>query len=342
MLLAYVESCMELQELTPAQRFEVTKHFTLYLLRCVNLTTAVSKASTVLRPDQLHLSTAIRFKMADVIRSYACNARYKPALLRLAQGDRTGFRKLGVDPRRSLRTIAEHKTAFAKTVRRIQYPEIGPSHLSGLEVDVLREVLPHAKWFAARKAGFLITVGGGDRDREDIVNDLQALALVAIRWYYPFRSGLHLANTVRQTITNRGQSIISYHTTQGRRRVQQMDDGSYLSVESHSATAEHHSADVDTGSVDPREELHSLRSLDVLSAKMPEIAPVARFVSCEASQDAFVTFVGNRFGVDLRTYDDAVALLKRKGVKYATALAQFLDEDDVEFALGVLKRAVAA
>ena len=344
MLLAYVESCSDLHALTPAQRYAVAQYFTLYLLRCTDLTKAVARASAVLRPDQLHLSTVIRFKMSDVIRSHACNTKYKPALLRLAQGDRTGFRRLGVDPRRSLRTIADHATAIAKSVRRIQYSEIGPTHLAELEVEVLREVLPHAKWFAARKASFLTTVGGGDRDREDIVNDLQALALVAIRWYYPFRSGLHLANTVRQTITNRGQSIISYHTTKGRRRVQQLDDGSYLSMESHSATADRHSANVDTGSVDPRDELHYRQSLDGLASKLPQIAPVARFVACDDSQDAFVTFVGRRFDVDLRTYDDAVALLKRKGVKYETALARFLgeDEEDVTAALAILKRAIAA
>ena len=343
MLLGYVESSPELRELNHRQRDAIAQQCALYLLRCAPLNESVRRASTVLAPDQLHLATTIRFKMSDIIRSYACNAQYKPAILRLAQGDSTGFRKLGVDPRRTRRLLERHEREIRAAVRKVQYPEIGPTHLAQVEKRVMQEVLPHAKWFASRKASFL-TTAGWDRDKEDIVNDLQALGLVAARWYYPFRSGLHLANTVRQAITNRGQSIISYHTTKGRRRLQQLEDGSYVSMESHSATAERHSANVDTGSVDPREGLMSRQVLEELCNKIPGVAPVAEFVGSERMQDEFMSYVGKAYGVDLHNYDSLIAALEKRKVPYASAIAEFLSEpvDEVKFALEVLKRAVAA
>ncbi len=345
MLAYYLESGALLTGLSERQLRAMADIFSMYLIQGTSYKEALKDSLALLRPNQQHLLPHVRSLLANVNKSFECNALYKPAIIRLIAGDDSGFRKLGVNTRHARNWIESNRTLLRRILKSIKFDvaEIGPTHLSKIETETLKIVEKHSSWFASAKAGFLVR--SGDRDRSDIINELLSLGLVAIRWYYPFREGLYLANTVRSSITNRGQSIIAYNTTQGRRRLQQQEDGSYFARETGS---DNYAETASTA--DPRRMLDVDRALRRVENSEFEKALcddtfkiVTKFVRDDTAQDGFISFVSQKLNIELKSFDAVIGILASRQIPYELALAKYLrlDETDVRFVLSQLRRAVA-
>ena len=289
-MLSYVERGASLTSLSTQQLAEIERQFILYLMQITTFWRAVSACTAVLDDDQAHLRAVIKAKMADMIADVHCNAMFKPAILRLAAGDRTGFKRLGENPTRTLRVIAGSRMAFDDRINAVQYDigSVGPKHLSSIEMVHLEKVKPHSTRFARTKARFL-TMGEAGLELTDIVKDLQMLALRSLRWYYPFRSGLHLENTMRNTITNRGRSAIKYATADVRRRLVQGDDGVTYNRESSGLGYE---IAIQSGyAQDPTDDLAIRSKLHSLARSGGTVADVVKFMLDHLLQEKFIDWV---------------------------------------------------
>jgi hypothetical protein len=220
MLVSYLERGMQLRMLSASQMLEVEKAFTWYLLKTIRYQQAVPICVKVLDPDQEHLKIAIKQRLTALISDHDCNVLFKPALLRLAAKDDSLFRQLNTDPERSLKILRSNRERMKFALNEVKFPIdiIGPDHIRELQDEHLHQVESHAYRYVSKNMKFL-TMGDSGISIEDMVTDLKALALSAMRQYYPFREGLHLTNTMRSTITNRGRSAITYSTSQRRQRV---------------------------------------------------------------------------------------------------------------------------
>jgi hypothetical protein len=341
MLMSFIEKGGELRDLSRSQLQVIESQFALYLVHGTTMHAAVQRCTEVLDDDQMDARSVIRKRLAEMIGDPECNTRYKPAIIRLAAGDDLGYKRMGVSPKRCRALIERNARAFRRAVRQVQHPIqiIGPKHLGSIEVQHLENVRSHAVRFVRSKARFL-SMGEAGLETRDLVNDLLALALRSMRWYYPFRTGLHIENTMRKTITNRGRSLIKFNTADQRARLVQDEFGVTYNRESGSGF----DAAIKSlaASHDPSH-LHRLNSvLDRTIRGGGPTGRVAAFVKDQARQERFLDWVARTVPGTADVQDVAEAV-QRFGLDYPMLLARYLhlQRREVQSALEMLRLQVA-
>jgi hypothetical protein len=337
MLISFLERGMILQTLSRSQMLEVEKAFTWYLLNSIRYLDAAAMCEKVLDPDQVHLKPIIKARLSTMIEDYDCNVLFKPALLRLGAGDNSLFRKLKTSPRRSQLILDTNRKAVRVSLRKVQYPLniIGPDHVKELEEEHLALVEKHAWNHVSRHAKFL-TMGGSGTSVGDMVNDLQLLAMRAFRHYYPFRKGLHLTNTMRATITNRGRGMVKYYTAGVRQRF--IMDENYKMVNRENGGLAY---DIALDTYDDRS-AESGRALDfdiqALANGKGSVAEVAKFMRDPIAQDRFITWLEQDFSISDAA--DVAEAVQMSGKPYSLLLSRYLKRprDEVRKAIVQIRK----
>lgn len=319
MLLSYLERGNLLTELAKDQLDYLHEQFVIYLVQGNTFNAVLKNCRSILDDDQAHLDSILRDKLQFMIEDYECNALYKTAILRLAMGDATGFRNLQVNPRRTQTIIKNNASIFKKRVKEIKFDNIGPKHLASIEQENLRQLKSHIYWFVQNKAKFL-TLAEPGKSVADIQNDIQIFALIGLRKIYPFRSGLHLLNTLKATVTNRGNSLITYNTADIRRRLIQTETGEHYSVESSGHE------DFDSMSqCDPRRETEINTTLDWLNKNHPQYRDIIAFVKSSADQDQFLTWFSKKY-CEVNSLAELNTFIKKGDRPYLSFVAEFLGQ----------------
>jgi len=339
MIRSFLDRGDELRELDAAQKRALDEQFLLYLVHGTSFRDALRESAELLTEYQFFLKEVIKAKLTTMIEDPVCNTRIKPAVLRLAAGDTTGFRVMQENPRRTRRIVSKNAKTFRRLLREVKFDEIGPTSIASLEEEYLESVRPHARNFVNYRAVFLTSAEHG-LSTKDMITDLMIIALRTFRWYYPYREGLHMLNTMRAAITNRGNSLIKYNTADVRRRLIMLDSGEMYNRES---SGDYEAAlNSSAGSADPTR-WSNLR-LDIDRLREYGYNPsVIEFVSSPEMQDRFVGWVGAKYGVRLSSIEDVGRYLKSNGKSYKKVVALFLQQPakSVNTALNAL-RSVAA
>jgi hypothetical protein len=309
----------------------------LYLLHAINFYEAMHRCDSILDDDQEHMKVIIKSRLAAMIENADCNMIYKPAILRLTRGDATIFKELDVSPKQTIAILKNNKNLLNDELKKIKYPisVLGPSHLRFLENEHLPLVVNHAEHYVLRYARFL-TQGNSGMTSGDMVNDLVLLALRAMRWYYPYLSGLHLTNTMRATITNRGRGSITYNVVDSRRRMFQTRDGKTINRESSAFFDQ--ASNWSGYSEDPTNYNNITTSITKTSNKVEAV--LAKFVLNGKIQDDFLTWLENKYTI-CKNQSDIITAVKLVGKTYEVLLADFYHFDvfDVKSALEKFRRA---
>jgi hypothetical protein len=329
MLVGFLEQNAQIRNsLSRSQMFEIETIFLLYLLKVISFRQAATQTDNVLDPDQAHLRIILKQKLSDLIGDADCNTVIKPAVLRLAAGDATGFKAAQASPQRTLQIIKRYKKPIMEQVRKCVFPlnEIGPKHVRKLEAEQLKLIMPHVKSHVYTKARFL-TNGDSGLALTDIQHELLLLALRALRSYYPFREGLYLTNTLRNTVTLRGRGFVTAATATCRRRLVMQGDKS-VNLES---TVE----DIDNMSefsVDPCSLRDLQNGLLQVASKGGVASRIANFLLSPEKQDEFCFWVERIAQVKGEDLADTV---KKTGLPYASLLSRYLElpKRDVRYAL---------
>jgi len=339
MLISFLEQGNILANLSRNQMFEVEGATLLYLLKCISFREALKMATDVLDEDQEYLRVGIKAKLSRLIEDADCNSLFKPAILRLATGDATGFNRLNAPTGRTQKIIDRYKDNISSRIQEVAFPikSIGPKHLARLELEHLSLVKPHAKNYVYHYARFL-TKGDSCLSLEDLTNDLIALALRGMRWYYPFLSGLHLTNTMRRTITNRGRGLITYYTAESRQRRVIDEDGNMTNMES----GFEFDAAVDSGAWSENPTAgHTLKiSLNSMARDPGTSGLLAKFMLDEVEQERFCAWLEQHLPACVGSRDVASAVQK-SGRDYASLLSTFfkLPLKDVRQSLKLIQEA---
>jgi hypothetical protein len=333
---------MLLSPLSAAQMLEVERAFTWYLLRAINYKEAAARCEQVLDADQIHLKVVIKKRLSEMKDDYDCNALFKPALIRLAAGDDTLFRQMKTPSRRSASILKSDPKAVRVCLKQVAYPiaKIGKTHIEFIEAEHMPLIEPHAFRHVSKHAKFL-TMGDSGITIEDMVNDLKLIALSAVRWYYPFRKGLHLTNTIRLSITNRGRTMVTYNVAPRRQRVSM--DGNYKMV----------NREVGGKIFDIAADTHADKSLDATDsgkvlnldiaemAKGPRVsaAKVARFIQDPVAQDLFIDWL-KKYSAKAAEAPDIPTAVRIVGLPYSRLLSEYLQAPRVNVvrALSRLRR----
>jgi hypothetical protein len=331
MLSAFLESGNSLSSLSRSQLSVLQKAFMLYLLQAIKFNDAMRICNKVLDEDQEHMKVVIKTKLAEMIENPDCNLIYKPAILRLANGDYTGFRRLGVSISPTLKIIRTNFHLVEPQLKKIKYPisVLGPSHIGKLEKEQLPLVEKHAFFYVKRFARFL-TQGDSGISVEEMVKDLIIIALRTMRWYYPYISELHLTNTMRRSITNRGRGMISYNVVESRRRIINDENGNTVNRESTTLYARYGSL-VDNWlgfSNNPINAVDARMSLNSLQCQNNNIGKVASFILSEDSQAKFVKWVNARFKTE---ETDIMSAIRHSGKTGVYLICKYLNIDRIEF-----------
>lgn len=279
------------------------------------------RCNAVLDIDQADMRVAIKEKLSIMIEDHYCNTVVKPALIQLARGNSAGFSAARCDPRATRAIIQRNEKAFKKVLRSVKFRQSSSAEFRALESEYVEKVRPHARNYVMRWAGFLMSADHG-LSADDMINDLLLLAMRAFRWYYPFRSGLHMLNTMRATITNRGKSMVNYNVADCRRRLMMMDNGDMYNRESSGGY------EAALNVPDPRADPHDITT-DLLVQRValdPAAIPVVNFVNDDAAQDRFVSWASHRVGVGFRSMDDMLEHLHANRLSYEKLLACYLKQ----------------
>jgi len=341
-LISFLEQEATLKSLSHSQMLEIETAFTLYLLRAISFREAYRRCDMILDEDQEYLKVTIKSKLSKMIEDADCNTIFKPAILRLINGDDVGFRLFNMPTTRTKRIIKQNNDILQESLKRVAYPidQIGPKHIEKLENKYLEIVKPHAYYYVSRYARFL-TMGDSGTTIDDLSRDLIILALRSMRQYYPWRKGLHLANTMRQTITNRGRGMITYSVAGVRQRLV-MDEHRGVMVNRESSTGFEIASNW-RGWADDPSRMHPLQSkiAFIAKGKGPE-AKVAQFILSPEDQDQFCNWLEQVSPVT-KGSEDLSAAVKKSGYPYASLLAKFLNlpKPDVKSTLIKLQSLVA-
>ena len=331
MLSAFLESGNTLSALSASQMHTLKRAFMLYLLQAVKFNDAMKLCYKILDEDQDHLRVVIKAKLAEMIENPDCNLIYKPAILRLAMGDPSVFKSMGVSTAATKNIIARDWHIIKPQLTKIKYPitELGLKHIESLENEQIPLVEKHAMFYVMRYSRFL-TQGDSGLTIEDMTKDLVVVALRAMRWYYPYISKLHLTNIMRRSITNRGRGMITYNVVESRRRVFTDEDGRTINRESVAAFAS--ASDWIGFSEDPTSGMNMKLVLEDLSRNNPVVKKLSSFILSDKIQDEFLSWLEKRYGIKEDTIPTAVT---KSGKSYAYLLANFLqiDKDEVKKAL---------
>jgi len=326
MLCSYLETGHKLHLLSRLQLFEVETQFALYLIKAQSFNETMENCDRVLDDDQLELHAIIKERLSEMISDADCNCKFKPAILRLANGDKTGFHALHAPSRRTQMIINVHRVAFDKALSRVVHPinEIGPSHLAEIEASYMDKIKKHTQRYVRRYARFL-TLGDSTKDMDDIANDLGVFALCSMRGYYPFRSGLHMENSMRRTITNRGRSYITSSIAETNRSVVQLPDGtSYRREVSWVGDAVNGAPILDSIEGDDPRNSSSI-NLDLRKAAKGggAIAMISQFILSPTMQEEFIGWLGSKVP-SCSMASDITEAVRITGRSYEMLLGRFL------------------
>jgi hypothetical protein len=338
MMSLFLDKGAQLRRLSPKQMDRIRAEFILYLVHATTFLQCMSRCTQVLEPDQADLRSVIKEKLTDMIEDHYCNTVIKIAILRLAQGDPGGFVRANCNPDFTLKVIAANKKAFKRRLDEVQFGQLRSQSIARIEQEYLEKVRPHAKHYVMSKARFLMSSEHGLK-AEDMINDLLLLALRSFRWYYPFRKGLHMLNTMRMTISNRGKGLVRYNVADGRRRLIMLESGEMYNRES--------SGEFDlalnspNGSSDPTKARNAFIDTMRLYEK-PEYAPVANFVVDLTKQAAFVDWCSHRYGKLFHNMESLSKYIAENKINYAKLLSCFLEHPHqyVNEALSQLRLAI--
>jgi hypothetical protein len=153
-----------------------------------------------------------------------------------------------------------------------------------------------------------------------------AFAMSTLRQYYPWRSGLHLSNTMRNTITNRGNGYITRETRDVRKRHYQDERGVTINRESG---AKYEKASIAAIGDDPSRSSTLRVLLGKMSSEDSVRGQVARFVIDVPLQEAFCAWLEQRIPACAGA-DDVADAVARSGCEYHALLANFLGEPRVD------------
>lgn len=341
MIRAFIDRGDAFRDAPASLRRLLDEQFLLYLLHATKFRDVLATVNDNLDEDTAYLKPLVKVRLTEMIDDPTCNTYVKPSVLRLIAGDKTGFRAMRVSTSRTAKIIARHEKAFVRRLKALEFDvsEIGPQQITRLELEYLDKVRQHSKNFAQYKARFLITAEHG-LSLENIVSDLQMVGLRTFRWYYPFRTGLHMTNSMRRAITNRGNSLIKYNVADVRRRLIMLDSGEMYNRES--------SGDYDAalnssaGSVDYTRAIDL--SLDVMRLSEKGYSPgVLDFVRDPQVQDRFIGWYSAKCGKQLADMVEVSRRITLEGDSYTSLLAEFLEEprEGVRAALKALRMIAA-
>lgn len=339
MIRSFLDRGDDLHRLDSRQKRHLDEQFLLYLVHGQSFREALQKSTEILREDQFDVREVVKAKLTALIEDPVCNTRIKPAVLRLADGDPIGFRVLDECPRRTKRIVANNAKTFRRVLRQVKFDEIGPTNIASLEQEYIDRVTPHARNFVNYRAVFLTSAEHG-LSTKDMITDLKIVALRTFRWYYPYREGLHMLNTMRSAITNRGNSLIRYNTADVRRRLIMLESGEMYNRES---SGDYEAAlNSSAGSFDPTRAADLRIDIDRLKDRGYN-SSVIQFVSSPEMQDRFIGWMSARYGMQFSSIDDASRYMAHHRKSYYKLLSMFLQQprDHVKLALGALKRIAA-
>ncbi len=329
-----------LSSLSPQQMSRVKEYFTLYLVQAITFREAMAGCVSLLDYDQSDLRIVIRERLSTMIGDPHCNTVIKPAIILLARGNSSGFTQAKCNPRFTSSVIQKNRRAFNKVLRSVQFQPTSSKGLAILEDVYLNKVQPHAKSYVMHKAKFLLAAEHG-LSYDDMINDLLLLALRAFRWYWPFRSGLHMLNTMRATISNRGKSMVKYNVADSRRRLIMLPSGEMYNRE---ASGGYDAACNSAAATDPAIRDITIDLMMHRVAAKAGAAPVVKFVTDEAMQDRFVSWVGHRLGVGFHSLEELADHIaeSRPRLSYTKMVAKFLGQphDAVSGTLSELRHAM--
>lgn len=309
-----------LRRLSRSQMNYVKEQFILYLVHGISFREAIARCNAILEDDQHAERVVIKERLAAMIEDHYCNTVVKPAIIMLARGDRSAFRKAHASTAFTATVIRRHPKIFRRVVRDVKFDDLSPRGIATVERDYLERVQSHARNYVWRKAKFLMSAEHG-LSASDMINDLQLLALRAFRWYFPFRSGLHMLNTMRSTISNRGKSMVKYNVADSRRRLIALPNGETYNRESSGDYDKALNSSV--GSSNPVVHLDLQLSLEKLGRR-PDYSRVVKFVASPKIQDRFVGWASHRVGVRFSDMEDLSAYIAREKLSYTRMLSRFL------------------
>lgn len=343
MILLFLENGYKLSSLSRSQMKVLEKAFTLYLLHAIKFNDALQLCYNALDDDQEHMKTIIKDKMAEMIEDADCNQFYKPALLRLAAKDDSIFRKNDIPQASTLRIFEQHAALIKERIKAVEYPlnVIGPQHIRRLEQEhlskdgeALKPMETHARNYVFHYARYL-TQGDSGFSANDMISNLKIVGLRTLRWYYPFLSGLHMLNTMRRSITNRGRGMLTAATVESRCRMIQLSNGRTVNLES---TANFDKAIDWAGfAEDPTARIESNMTLVSLMNDHSIESKILCIILDEGTRNAFLSWMQKRY--DLAEADLAEAVSKT-GKSYVYLLSKYfkMDIDDVKKAMRRFRR----
>lgn len=321
MISILLEDGARLQRLSKNQMRLVKEAFILYLVHEISFREASAICLGLLEDDQIEEADVIRERLSTMIEDHYCNTVIKPAIIRLAAGDASVFRANKCSTQFVRWVISRNKRAFRNVLKSVCFEDLTPKGIRDVEMDYLVRVESHSKNYVMNKARFLCSAEHGLSVR-DLVSDLQILALRAFRWYFPFRNGLHMLNTMRATITNRGRSLVKYSTADSRRRLIMLDSGEMYNRESSGNLEE--ALNSEAGSVDPRRAIEIGMDLQRMSENR-RLRPIVSFIGNPDAQDAFVGWAGYRYGRRFDNIEQLAEYLRKHNKSYIVVLSHFLN-----------------
>ncbi len=315
MLLSFLEHKNRLALLSDDQLQETHRWFMLYLLKGASWNETTRKCKGFLDDDQQHLETVITERLGALRSDVDCVKRLKLAVLAyMINGNTEGLQSVNVKPRTIDKLLVQDSQRYRKVIRSVVDKNPTPAKLTKIEAELLPDLWGYTKNFAYMNARFLTKAEPGLKI-EDIARQIEDTTLIALRWIYPFRVGLHLENTLKASILNKGNTLITSKTRQKSQRLIQEADGTYSSMESFVEGAD--------GIVDARAETKVTTFL-ALAKKSPTMRVFADYVNDPKAQDAFIVWANQTYKVNASDISDLIPKLATKNVTYSRSLAAYL------------------
>lgn len=164
------------------------------------------------------------------------------------------------------------------------------------------EIRAHIGRYVSKQLTFLVRNYGVNRN--DLEGEMKAHAIRALYMKYPhFESVLHLRNNVKTTIHNRGQTLVSYHTSPARERLTKDAEGKFASRHVDTEAL----VDLEAPDEYMADVRDTLNSLVQISSALSLRQDVQRFLMCcaghfDAGFSAFLT-IDNAQAVEDMAYD---------------------------------------
>lgn len=232
------------------------------------------------------------------------------------KGEAPNYKEYGidrVDVEFLSRLNLKHLKRSYESISLVDFDQLVQDVVNGSKIDT------YIGKFISASMSFLLKSYGCKRD--ELEHDMKAKAIKTLYFNYPkYESLLHFENTAKTAIHNKGQSIITYHTAQGRQRLYVNQEGDFRA----------NTVDLDLlQTVEaPQAYLSHIRdSLEVLSHLSEKMRPkVRRFLLAAAGQhdEEFSEYLeqDNRDAVESMAYS-----------RYLSRARRFFgfSEDQVEF-----------